>query len=421
MPRGRGRGSAGRVGKSSVRGNFPTRENMPNVPIPTISPQQGGTSSSGRPDHINQVQTLGPSSTPPIQTSGHGSTPTINLEPSPNTPKQRNTIGEGTSSQSNIIGETECRSTRRPRTLLTISPTGLEPSFECSDCITKCFKHELDPNGINWKSVSNEIKQLFWRIQEGSLLGFFKVQLDTIPNNVRESWLRLWKYPKCVEKSEINAKNHCGGSGVATGTHTGGSINVGEHCKRLAVKKGRDPTPSEFHLHVHTYGNDGKSFVAEKARIVHEKYQEILQQQTQTQSDIDQCKAYYQAAGGQKKRRVYALGSQAKCYYGPNLDGSFGSDATSSATPPNAQSTSTGNLDELVMRLIPALTYHIVPVIVDRVRELVSLPSHQPNTDLTNRPLGVTPTVPTSSTAANFDEVHALGSDDDRNSPASHR
>nr|XP_018629240.1 uncharacterized protein LOC104104963 [Nicotiana tomentosiformis] len=54
----------------------------------------------------------------------------------------------------------------------------------------------------------------------------------------------------------------------------------------------------------------------------------------------------------------------------------FLSDATSSPTPPNAQSTPTGNLDELVMRLIPALTDHIVPVIVERVRELVSLPSH---------------------------------------------
>ncbi|XP_070016736.1 uncharacterized protein [Nicotiana sylvestris] len=180
-----------------------------------------------------------------------------------------------------------------------------------------------------------------------------------------------------------------------------------------AVKYGRDPTPSELHLHVHTHGNDRTSFVAEKSRIVHEKYQEILQQQTQTQSDIDQCKAFYQAAGGEKKRRVYGLGSEAKCYYGPDLHGSFGSDATSSATPRNAQSTPIGNLDELVMRLIPALTDHIVPVIVERVRELVSLPSHQPNTD-------VAPTVPTSSTAANIDEVHPLGSDDDRNSPASH-
>nr|XP_009778874.1 PREDICTED: uncharacterized protein LOC104228167 isoform X2 [Nicotiana sylvestris]XP_009778875.1 PREDICTED: uncharacterized protein LOC104228167 isoform X3 [Nicotiana sylvestris]XP_016499025.1 PREDICTED: uncharacterized protein LOC107817675 isoform X2 [Nicotiana tabacum]XP_016499026.1 PREDICTED: uncharacterized protein LOC107817675 isoform X3 [Nicotiana tabacum] len=29
-----------------------------------------------------------------------------------------------------------------------------------------------------------------------------------------------------------------------------------------AIKKGRDPTPSVLHLHVHTHGNDGTSFVA---------------------------------------------------------------------------------------------------------------------------------------------------------------
>nr|XP_018624945.1 uncharacterized protein LOC108944414 [Nicotiana tomentosiformis] len=157
-----------------------------------------------------------------------------------------------------------------------------------------------------------------------------------------------------------------------------------------------------------------------RCEVICRKISGDITTQTQTPSDIDQCKAYYQAAGGKKKRRVYGLGSQAKCYYGPNLHDSFGSDATSSATPPNAQSTPTGNLDELVMRLITALTDHIVPVIVKRVHELVSIPSHQPNTDLTNHPLDVAPTVPISSTAANIDEVHALGSDDDRNSPTSH-
>ncbi|XP_060171801.1 protein PHOSPHATE STARVATION RESPONSE 1-like isoform X2 [Lycium barbarum] len=30
-----------------------------------------------------------------------------------------------------------------------------------------------------------------------------------------------------------------------------------------AVKKGRDPTPSEVHLHVHTHGHNGKYFVGE--------------------------------------------------------------------------------------------------------------------------------------------------------------
>ncbi|XP_016470136.2 uncharacterized protein LOC107792440 isoform X1 [Nicotiana tabacum] len=174
---------------------------MPTIPIPTINPQQGGTSSSGGPDHINQVQTLGPSSTPPIQTSGHGSTPTINLEPSPNTPNQSNTIGEGTSSQSNIIGEIECSSTRRPRPLLTISPTGLEPSFECSEFITKSFKNELDPNGFNWKSISNELKKIYF--------GEFKKAFywdSSIDSAVRIQWERraAKRYSDFVSKLKAN-------------------------------------------------------------------------------------------------------------------------------------------------------------------------------------------------------------------------
>nr|XP_016504378.1 PREDICTED: uncharacterized protein LOC107822358 [Nicotiana tabacum] len=48
------------------------------------------------------------------------------------------------------------------RTLLTISPTGLEPSRECSECITNSFKHEINSNGINWKSVSDETKRFYF-------------------------------------------------------------------------------------------------------------------------------------------------------------------------------------------------------------------------------------------------------------------
>ncbi|OIT29390.1 hypothetical protein A4A49_58803, partial [Nicotiana attenuata] len=150
--------------------------------------------------------------------------------------------------------------------------------------------------------------------------------------------------------------------------------------------------------------------------LLQERYPEILQEQTQTQSDIDQWKAYYEAAGGEKKRRVYGLGSQAKCYYGPNLRGSSGSDVSSSIPPSSAQSAL--NLDELVMRLIPALTEHIVPVLTDhmlpvlteQVREMISSPS----LTSTDHPSDVVPTVHVPPTAT-VHGVHPLVSDDDLN------
>nr|XP_009783292.1 PREDICTED: uncharacterized protein LOC104231918 isoform X2 [Nicotiana sylvestris] len=53
-------------------------------------------------------------------------------------------------------------------------------------------------------------------------------------SNIVDSWEQLWKDPKCVEKSETNAKNRRGGrSGVSTETHTGGSVSIGEYRKRL--------------------------------------------------------------------------------------------------------------------------------------------------------------------------------------------
>ncbi|OIT19511.1 hypothetical protein A4A49_42027 [Nicotiana attenuata] len=124
MTRGRGRGSAGRINKSAARGNSATHRNIPTIPIPTISHQQGDTSSSSRPSHINQVQILGPSSTPPIQTSGNSS-----------------------------LGQ---------RTLVFLSSTGIEPSRLCSEYTFENFKHELHPNGINWKGVPKETREFYF-------------------------------------------------------------------------------------------------------------------------------------------------------------------------------------------------------------------------------------------------------------------
>lgn len=66
-------------------------------------------------------------------------------------------------------------------------------------------------------------------------------------------------------------------------------------------------------------------------------------------------------------------------------------------------------MNELVTRLVPALTEHILsaltekmlPGLVERVSELIS-------------------SAPAAPITANIDEVHASSSDDGRNSPTSH-
>ncbi|KAL3373513.1 hypothetical protein AABB24_005474 [Solanum stoloniferum] len=48
----------------------------------------------------------------------------------------------------------------------------LEPSITCSSFITKSFRSEVDPNGINWRSVSNDVKDGYF--------GEFKKQIQRI-------------------------------------------------------------------------------------------------------------------------------------------------------------------------------------------------------------------------------------------------
>ncbi|XP_049362049.1 uncharacterized protein LOC125826753 [Solanum verrucosum] len=439
MTRGRGRGNTSRASKMPIGGRGSTsRVNMPTVPIPITSSQQGGISSSSGPNNIIQVQTLVPTISPPVQTSDQCSTPSVHLEPAPVIPNrsnaigngastdQRNVTGDSTSSQNNTIGEGESNSNPEQRTLVFLSAAGT-----CSNRICESFKSELDPKGTNWKSVPHETKdfylgefekEFYW---DPSIDSEVKIQSRRktarrysdfisglkkegkrpkyISEEIWESWMSIWKKPEVIEKSKINSRNRCGGQdAVAKGTHTGGSITIGEHRKRLAIKNGRDPTPSEIHLHVHTHGHDGKSFVGERAQIVHEKYQEILQNQTQTQSEVDQWKAYYQAAGGEKKRRIYGLGAQAKVFYGPNFRVSSGSDASGSVPCPNAQTTPTENMDELVVRMIPSLTNHLLLIFVEQVRSLISPASSQANS-ATNHPSTIAPVIP-APTAKNIDE-----------------
>ncbi|WMV31389.1 hypothetical protein MTR67_024774 [Solanum verrucosum] len=311
MTRGRGRGNTTRASKTSIRGRGSTSQvYMPTVPIPITNSQQGGINFSVGPDHSNQNQTLAPTNSPLVQTSAHGSIPSVHFETPHVISNQSNGIGKGastqrnvieeepTSSQNNTIGEGESNNNFGQRTLVFLSHSGLEPSNICSTRICESFKNELDPNEINWKSVSQEIrdfylgefeKEFYWDPSidsEVKILWCKKaarrysdfiscikkgaVRPKYVPEETWESWMRFWKDSKVVEKSKINSKNRGGGqNAVAKGTHTGGSITIGEHRKRLAIEKGRDPTPSELHLHVHTHGHDGKSFVGERARVVH--------------------------------------------------------------------------------------------------------------------------------------------------------
>jgi len=59
------------------------------------------------------------------------------------------------------------------------------------------------------------------------------VRPGVVPEHVWERWTQLWGSNESKKKSETNAKNRRGGREVAAGTHTCGSISIGEHSKKL--------------------------------------------------------------------------------------------------------------------------------------------------------------------------------------------
>ncbi|KAH0665532.1 hypothetical protein KY285_026738 [Solanum tuberosum] len=242
MVRGRGRG------KSSGRNNPAIRVSMPTIPVPTIvSSQQGGT--------------------PTVQTSAQNTTPIIS-ETSPVAPNQSNTIGQGPAqnttptisktppvapNQSNSVGHSNTipegdSSSNHSRTRIFLTSAGLEPSKTCSSFISKSFRNDVDSNGINWKSVSNDVRDGYFgefkakaAVNYRNFISKIKgegVRPGFVPEHVWKRWMELWRSDDCIKKSEINAKNRRGGHETAAGTHTVGSISMGEYRKRHAVEKG---------------------------------------------------------------------------------------------------------------------------------------------------------------------------------------
>ncbi|KAM3375484.1 hypothetical protein P3S68_014198 [Capsicum galapagoense] len=101
-----------------------------------------------------------------------------------------------------------------------------------------------------------------------------------------------------------------------------------------------------------------------------ERFEEILREKILSESVIDQIEAYYQATGGEKKRRVFGLGVEAKGYYGQTLCVSCGK--TSSSSSHESVPAADLDLDEFVKRLISALKNQFIPIVIEEVQKFVS-------------------------------------------------
>ncbi|KDP45091.1 hypothetical protein JCGZ_18533 [Jatropha curcas] len=88
-----------------------------------------------------------------------------------------------------------------------------------------------------------------------------------------------------------------------------------------AEKYDREPTPIEVFTSTHTKDHDLNTFVDRRAVGVNENYTTALeclvssQAESEAESRIDDVTLYLEAVGGEKKRKIYGIGSQASQFY----------------------------------------------------------------------------------------------------------
>ncbi|KAM3250193.1 hypothetical protein P3L10_004262 [Capsicum annuum] len=321
------------AGKSTGRSKAANRVKIPSIPAPVIEQ-----------DDTSFIPTMPPDQTPVIP------------ETSPILPNQSSPIGQNMNVQSNTAVE----ATFSQRN---VSASRLEPSSKCSSSITLSFKSEVNPNGINWKGVSQDVKDGYF--------GEFKKNFYWDASVSEVLWMELWQSDDCVKKSEINSKNRCGGHEVADGTHIGGSITAGEHRKKLLLLLLCYFFSKQllqfllFFLFVLQQFFPATLFFFLFILLLyqHERYEEIIREKVQCESEIDQLETYYEVVGGAKKKRLFGLGSETTSYFGKKQ---CACNASTSSVPPSI-SLPTTNMEELVKQFIPALTTHFLPIVIERV------------------------------------------------------
>ncbi|KDP27732.1 hypothetical protein JCGZ_19709 [Jatropha curcas] len=110
-----------------------------------------------------------------------------------------------------------------------------------------------------------------------------------VSQEIWESWQKAWEDPAFKRKQEIFAQNRhseTGGDGTRLSRHTGGSISTIETARLL------------------------ENYTTARERLVSSQTDE-----SEAESRIDEVALYLEAIGGEKKRKVYGIGSQASQFY----------------------------------------------------------------------------------------------------------
>ncbi|KAH0660953.1 hypothetical protein KY289_029701 [Solanum tuberosum] len=249
------------------------------------------------------------------------------------------------------IGSTSCSSTSARLVISVVAEKFVPNGHSISKTITETFKERQDATGYSWKDVSQSTRKFYWHeflksyqwnptensIMErtwnkvASTLYSKKMYIwrkGTVkPNFVLEdiwrSWKTHWASNEWMDKSRIATRNRCsetGGLGTGPSKHTGGSRSTVEHTIKLAIELRRPPNSWDIFKKLHKR-KDG-SFVDAKSKCINDKMEVVLAAAISSSSDdsqevqeLDINNLYFDVVGGEKKRRVYGLGSQGLALY----------------------------------------------------------------------------------------------------------
>ncbi|XP_060202620.1 uncharacterized protein LOC132631039 [Lycium barbarum] len=218
-----------------------------------------------------------------------------------------------------------------------------------SKSITETFKERQDATGYSWKDVSESIRKFYWHefvklyqwnpsnttviehtwgkvastLYSKKLHRWRKRPRPTfVPEDVWESWKTYWASDKWLEKSRIATQNRhseTGGPGTGPSKHTGGSKSTVEHTIKLAIDLRRPANLWDVFKKLHKR-KDG-SFVDPKSKSINDEMEARVaaaissSDDSQEVQELDVNSIYLDVVGGEKKRRVYGLGSQALTMY----------------------------------------------------------------------------------------------------------
>ncbi|XP_043815331.1 uncharacterized protein LOC110625725 [Manihot esculenta] len=332
--RGRGRGSSSRGRGDHGRGSVHTTESE-NVNQDLVQ----HTALIPRPDQGERSTPGAASSTPAsVHTSATASAP-IGLPPIASTATSASASGS-------------CAPTGL-RLHIHLVNSVMQPSDPIARRITLIFKEKLVADGFCWKNVPEEVKEFYWQefkkhflweeaIEQLMKIAWRKIAAEryrslmcsvrngkekrlSLTEGVMDAWQSAWgatEYKEKCKKFSNNRKSETGGQGAGPSRHCGGSISQYRHQQQMRERLGRDPLPHE--LFEATHKKKGSSeFVDARLKSIHDRFLTLKEQASQTDNDssqasrVDEAQLYFEAVGGEKKRPLYGLGSQASVFF-PN-------------------------------------------------------------------------------------------------------